>query len=80
MVVMLTGQHPSMQRQQESMILPHKSLHICYILSRTITPVKVTYMQGQKCLSNLVTAKLPLARTIAPLKGFVCTPSIMAIQ
>ena len=38
------------------------------------TPVKVTSMQGQRYLRNLVAAKLPLARNITPQGGFVCTP------
>ena len=80
MIFMSTGQHLRMQMQQGNMRLPYISLQLHWIIYRTITPLEVTSMQGQKCLINLVASKPPLARAIVMQGGFVRTFSVMAIE
>ena len=59
---------------------PYTSLQNCWIIPQKLTSVKIMTMQGKNCSRDLVAAEPPLEITIVPHGGFVCTPSIMAMQ
>ena len=77
---MSTVPHHSMRRHQGNMKLPYISLQNCWIIFRTLTPVKVTTIKGQKCFRNLASDKLPLVITIATQGDLFFMPSIMTMQ